>query len=232
MLFSWRDPETWQPLLRATAGRRPSVSRVLSLLQVEYAGVRAFHGCRPQDVDAYYRDGIRRADFDDLDTQARKIFLTDEFPEITAAHLDTTIASISSLDRHVVHVILDDRVLLKYSGHYLVYGSERICAIAAALSPSGYPDYRQVLKRYGRPTVFEVSVPWDAPTEHELQRLAEEVRDHLSVIRRSGSVPELDFTVTLHETIPPRQVLSHYHPPVVVDPLVGMVKYRFSDAAT
>jgi hypothetical protein len=230
MLFSWRHAETWEPLLTGV-GRRRAVSCVLSVLQSVYTGARGFHGCRPRNLDSYYQNGIRVADFSALDAWAREIFLTDEFREITRAAVDTAIASISTVDQRVVHAILDDRVLIRYAGHYLVYGSERVCAIAAALSRTGFTDYRQVLKRFGRPTVFEVSLPWGAFTEHTLENLARHIRDNLSTVRRTGSPPEMDFTVTLRQTISPAQIISHYHPDVVTDPLAGMVEYKFNEAA-
>lgn len=230
MLFSWRHAETWEPLLSGV-GRRRTVSRVLSALRSVYSGARGFHGCRPRNLGSYYQDGIRVADFSTLDAWARTIFLTDEFREITPAAIDTAIARISTVDQQVVHAILDDRVLIHYAGHYLVYGSERVCAIAAALSRTGSTDYRQVLKRFGRPTIFEASLPWNTFTEHTLENLARRVREHLSIVKRTGLPPEMDFTVTLRQMISPTQILSHYHPDVVIDPLAGMVEYKFDDAA-
>lgn len=190
----------------------------------EYKGLRGFHGCRPRDVESYYRYGIQPANHRELDTQARQIFLTDEFPEVSAETIDNAIVRIGSSDEHRVHAILDDRVLLNRAGHYLIYGSERVCAIAARLGPGELPDYRQALKRYGRPTVFEVAIPWEVPTEGELQHLSEYISRELAFVRRGESVSELDFTVTLYQPISPGQILSHYHPEVVIDPLLGMTE--------
>ncbi|PYJ41148.1 MAG: hypothetical protein DME86_09670 [Verrucomicrobia bacterium] len=54
----------------------------------EFDGFVAFHACRPHAVTPYYCNGLTIADHDRLTAVAREIFLTDEFPEITAAEFD------------------------------------------------------------------------------------------------------------------------------------------------
>ncbi len=222
MFFSWRERGNWQPLLDATKGRRPSAAEVHRLLEAIYpGGVIAYHGCRPESVDSYYRDGVQSANVRRIDDEARKLFVSPAFPGLTQTAVNGAIAQLETRFDHLVNVIIDDRVLLQSAGHYLIYGSERIQSIAVRLPINA----RQALKQIGRPTIFEIGLPWDALTDRTMDGLISTLRSHLHIIRRHKVVPLLDFTVNvLH--VPPAWIRTHEHPAEIVDMHEGMSIYR------
>lgn len=226
MIFAWPDRSTWAPILEVTRGRRSSAARIRDLLVTTYEGFTAYHGCRPQSVDSYYRDGIQSARIRGIDDEARRLFLSPRFPEVTPTELDRAISDVSTTFHDEVNAILDDRVLLELSGHYLIYGSERLGAIAARLTRPNSRDYQQALKEIGRPTIFEVSMPWSALNDATMNHFAKEVGGHLSNVRRRKEVPMLDFTVTVVHAIPPAWVRKHSYPTIIVDLMAGMTVYR------
>lgn len=91
-----------------------------------------------------------------LKIQARKIFLSAEFPEITASTFDKAVASVPNADDRLAYVSIDDRFVLQYASHYLIYGSERICDIAAALRGRAARDY--LLVRVGKANRSKVRI--------------------------------------------------------------------------
>src|SRR5437867_4360730 len=133
MLFRWKDGASWRPLLEKTQGRRQTRTSILDAFRHLYRGIEVYHGCRPVDVSDYYRQGLRLGDRQALTQMARTVFLSGEFPEIDEARFEVALKRLSGIDNGVAFVMLDDRYLLQRCGHYLIYGSEHMCGIAAQL---------------------------------------------------------------------------------------------------
>lgn len=114
--------------------------------------LRAYHGCRPANLDSYRKHGIRMLDCTAI------IVLTREWLE-TVPNNEGLLPLLSDMTERVgpatreghVYFGLDDRFLVEHCGHYLIYGSEFLTA--------GFGRQRQVLTTRGRPTVIEVDVP-------------------------------------------------------------------------
>ena len=199
------------------------------VLRKEFEGIVVYHACRPESPEPYYRDGLRVLNRQHAYHLAREIFLSGEFPELTAEAFDNACSQISDVDDNRAFVCVDQRDLLEGGGHYLIYGSEVVCGIAAGLSgPDARQDYRQVLKRYGRPTLFRIRLPFDMASATSVTAFAQAVREELPWIRRGENPGHLDFTFCLRVALPGSHFLSHSHPKRILDPLLGMVTYRTS----
>ena len=135
---------------------------ILHAAREAYDAIEVYHAARPIDVDAYYHQGIRLADHVSLTAAAHRIFRSGEFPELDEAAFQRAVQRLSGIDNERIYTGLDDRDFLENCGHYLIYGSEHICGIAAALSRNHVTDYRQILKRYG--------TSHDLPGSHCLSR--------------------------------------------------------------
>lgn len=164
--------------------------------------------------------------------QAHEIFLSGEFPEISAACIDAAAAGIPDVDDGRVFVSLDDTDFLEFASHYLIYGSEFICAIAAGLSRTSARDYRQVLKRWGTPTIFRLKLPLGAISESDRNQFVEALSQQVPHVRRRRPVPAIDFTFRLRSGLPADSVLGHRHPERVLDPFLGMRPYCFAEERT
>jgi hypothetical protein len=211
-------------LLENIKGQRRAKKKVLKVLRELYDSITVFHATRTANVQRFYAEGLQIADHRKLAERAREIFLSGEFPEIDEAIFQSAVASLSNSDDALVHVGLDDRPLIESSGHYLIYGSEHICGIAASLTRhfGCATDYRQVLKRFGRPTILRVSLPISIVAEWNLLAFAEIVRDSMKKVEAGREAPKADFTFIIKAPISPRCVLGHEHPTVIKDPLLPM----------
>jgi hypothetical protein len=111
MTFVWKDPVTWQPLVRKTRGVRQTQRSMLLALRATYDSVLVFHGGRPLDVESYYKYGLRIADKQQLTAAAKRIFLSPEFPEINEDAFQEAVSMLSGIHDRVLFVVLDDREL-------------------------------------------------------------------------------------------------------------------------
>jgi len=228
MQLVWRDPVTWIPLLEISRGRRQSAEKVIHTLRSHYEGIVVYHGARPSRVEAYYENGLQLSDHVKLTQRARAIFLTADFPELDIATFQIAAERVSDIDNNRLFVGLDDRMLLTRCGHYLIYGSEHICGIAASLSRNRIRDYRQVLKQFGKPTILKLLLRLSFATESDLGELGELLLRNLSNIRSGKSPPTVDFTFSVQSEIPSECIIGHEHPIEIPDPLLGGIIYRYT----
>lgn len=229
MLFAWNDSRSWGNLTTLLAGRRKPRRDLVTILTSQYEGVLVYHGCRVPNVNVYYVGGLQCSSSASLDKQAYECFLTEEFPEITPEKLKAITASLGKRDDGRIYACLDRRHLIRDAGHYLIYGSERLCAIAAELTTQGSRDYRQVLKRRGLPTLLHVALNWESVSDSDFEEFSELLAKNLSAIFAGHSLPVEMFTFEWWTDLPGSAILSHEHPSRIVDPLLGMAPYIFNE---
>lgn len=188
-----------------------------------YTALRACHATSTMDVDAYYRDGILPLDPAVIHRKAEAVFLGGAFPELSKADLDRTIAALGHGTR-AGNVFFDanEMSLIEDSGHYLLYGSEYLLAIAANLPR--HRDYRMVLKRRSTPTMFVCDVPLShipAGTVLEfagtaLQFIFEEL------LHGDGYQPEPHWGggFRVATRLDPENIVGHYYPEKINDPFL------------
>jgi hypothetical protein len=195
-----------------------------------YTSFIVFHGCRPTDVSSYYASGLQPSNLGNLDEVARSIFLSPHVPTVTEHALTRAIASISRNDHGKLCVVLDERDLIRYSGHYMIYGSEHLCGIGASLLRESGFDYRQILKRCGKPTVFRCRLPRVSIPQSQIENLARYLNEVTwEDDRRRPSPPLLDCSFILRDPIPAEHVLGHVHPEVIPEPHFYYLPYRYKD---
>ena len=226
-LFAWNQAESWTPLVQALDGKRVRFRGLLNTLPTVYDGVLAYHGCRPLDVGLYYTNGLARSSSSSLDIRAREIFSSGAFPDLTKDKVEAAIARLGSRDNGRIFACLDRDHLIEQCGHYLIYGSERLCAIAANLCDGHIRDYRQVLKRFGTPTVFHIALKWEQMSEAYMEALARNIASNMARIRRHRKLPMSFMSFEFYEALPGPAILLHEHPESIADPLLGMDNYKF-----
>jgi hypothetical protein len=128
-----------------------------------------------------------------------------------------------------VHLGLDDKFLINYCGHYLIYGSEYLMAIAVHLGHAVGRDLTGVLRKIGTPTIFVCDIPVSKVSYSEILELsgtllADLFKSILSVNPRPSS---LDFTMTLNDIVGPECIISHYHPKEIPNPHSSYEIYRW-----
>lgn len=225
-VFEWRAARCWQFF----SVRRRKPAEILRFLD-SFGGFVAFHACKPTNVQSYYEKGIQIADHETLTAEARKIFLSGEFPEITEQEFEAITRVIPSGDDRKTYVVLDQDDLVRSSGHYLIYGSEHICGIAASLMRTGRRDYRQVLKRFGIPTIFRLELPANFIPREQIDQLAHHLGEIAEDLTGRDESSNFSWSFIFDRYVPAQYVRSHSHPASVPDPLLGRWLYRHGQDA-
>ncbi len=191
-------------------------------LRSRYRALRAVHGTRTANVPKLYHEGLLPMVPELMHAQAREIFLGGKFPELTESLLQQAIEAVGSdLREGRVWFEANEEMLIAQAGHYMLYGSEYVTAIAAHLL--GNRDYRQVLKNYGKPTLFVCDVPLELISEGILREFAGGALE--SVFQELLDGPEFvadrwrGAGFYIREPLLAEHLVGHYHPNVRRDPL-------------
>lgn len=218
--LSWLD----DIVCEVSGERRDTKSMLAERIQVQFDAIRAYHATRTDNVASFYRRGLTPLDASAFEERARAIFLTPEFPELTEAGLKAAVASVGRTLRHgSLFFDVHRRELLEWGSHYMLYGSEYLTAIAANIE--GPRDYRQVLKRFGVPTIFVCDVPLILMHQaaiadyagHALRIMFERVLDPAYVHPEPGS----GGGICVKASLPPTNIVGHTHPAELRDPFLG-----------
>lgn len=184
---------------------------------LRFASIRMYHCCRPIDTESYYSKGIRVLDSNETNRRFRDLFLNNpSFPEITEFHIEQAISSMAdSYMRHgYVYFAIDDRFLITYCSHYLVYGSEYIQAMAAFLERELKCGAKSELKKVGRPTVFKADMPVGKIRNAEMRELAEDIFPAwaFAIAHDRKETGKVDFSIEIEQGLQPELIVGHYHP--------------------
>lgn len=175
----------------------------------QYTHLRAYHACRPLCIDKYLVNGVQviqkkqalqesqiriKSDYVDAD-KIKKIFRKhwQDFDDIYKR----------------VWLQVNKEELLSDSGHYLIYGSEFINALATELG------CKSSLKGVGIPTIFHCDIPMediDGDIIMEIER---------SVM--SGDTDDISIAVA---GVISCNIVDYEHPKEVQDPYYGYSIYR------
>lgn len=174
----------------------------------KYTHIRAYHACRPIEIDNYLINGIKAIN--------RELALEDALKRINAAYIAEDDVkrmfikewkNINTSDKKV-WLAVNREILLKDSGHYLIYGSEFTNILAMELG------CRDTLKNIGIPTIFICDVPlqdiegsWLSAVEQAVNRFSDDVSIYVDAIR-------------------PDNIIGYEHPQEIMDPYCGYIKYR------
>jgi len=216
--LSWLDG-----IVRKVTGREIDTKDLLANRLLErYDAIRAFHGACPIDIELYYKEGLLLLDAERFEASVRSIFLSDSFPELTPAHIENAIQAVGrDLREGRLYFEANERMLIDYCAHYMLYGSEYMVGIAAHIE--GHKDYRQVLKRRGTPTVFVCDVPLDYMHSNAVAEFAGMAIEVLfeSLLDASYVHPQLarGGGICLRRPLSPGLIVGHYHPRELKDPL-------------
>ncbi len=191
-------------------------------LRHQYDALRAVHGTRTEDLEPFYREGLTPLIAEKTHKDARRLFLGGAFPELTEIDLEKAIHTVGAKMREGrVYFEVDEEMLIDQAGHYMLYGSEYLIAIAAHLP--GNRDYRQVLKTRGEPTLFVCDVPLKLISERTLQEFAGLALEAIFQELLDGPNYEQNrwqgAGFYISETLNPNHLIGHYHPNVTNDPL-------------
>ncbi|MFA6025548.1 MAG: hypothetical protein WC727_03840, partial [Ignavibacteriaceae bacterium] len=135
-------------------------SEFLQYFKNTYSHLLTFHGCRPSDILSYYKYGLLVLDVELQNKYYEKMFLNKNFNKVTLDDFNFAISTLKKEKReNELYLAIDDKELIEFAGHYLIYGSEYIMCLAAILSERIGIDYKASLREIGKPTVFKIKLP-------------------------------------------------------------------------
>jgi hypothetical protein len=127
-------------------------------LMTRYAALRAYHGTSATSLETFYTQGLRPLVIEEYHQRAREVFLTGRYLELSEHDLQRAIREVGAETREGrIYFDANEHLLTQRCGHYFLYGSEYLVAIAAHLGERR--DYRRALKGLGRPTLLVCDVP-------------------------------------------------------------------------
>jgi len=207
-VFVWDDKSTW-----------PSV---MESIDSDYTHVRGYHCCRPLDVNSYYTDGLLLPSKEELlhrtlyllhNANYSEDILVERFNEVWEAyHSEATVIT-------TIYFGICKEFLVEQCGHYLIYGSELICAVARRL------HIESVLKKQGKPTIFSIDIPMSQIDEQTVSALKARMKEN-----RRYKKPSIDFSIFINHPLPSDLIVSHEHPHRVPDPFYWGTYYRLTDS--
>ena len=207
----------------ATFGEYPElVENFLNDFSKQFTFIKMYHCCHPLDTQSYYDLGIRVLDTAEKNKRFKKLFLgNSRFLQITDTHIQAAIEHMADSYKRsgVAYFGLDDRFLLNHCGHYLIFGSEYLQSLAAFIERAIGCDLKSELRKYGKPSVFEVWMPMSNFSVDELKCLASEVFHTWAYnIAHDRTYPyELDFGIDIDHDLEPAYIIGHYHPKMISD---------------
>jgi|GEM_PF-704549 len=168
-------------------------------LSKEYTHIRGYHGCRPLDVETYYLNGIKPLTKNDmlLETLHRLKGTYIDDKKIRNAFEKRWQSELSS-EEGIWFTVSTEELL--NSGHYMIYGSEFIQAVAADLLS------HDLLKNHGIPTIFSIDIPLSNISVDWLQCLES------NIIQKNTS-----GGYHTNSPILATNVISHIHPNKIID---------------
>jgi hypothetical protein len=238
-LLRWYDSVEWcafvsrvrRDFLNANNINHVSRERLIAIVQEHlprhYSAVVAFHGCRPTDLNSYYRKGLLRQ------TNEIRLQIVDRVIELTGLPRSevqqAVLLATSEVDAERSFVALDGRELVETSPHYLIYGSEFTMSVLARLAAMGHPNYQYRLKSFGIPTLLTCHVPTRLIPSYGIREIASTLVEYAIrwKYRARKESPLLDHSIVLHGDLPPESIVSHSHPNNLVDYHAGGMKYRW-----
>ena len=184
----------------------------VSSLTEEYAGIKAFHGCRPKSVSSYYEYGFSADKHASLKQQFMTIY-SDVDAELAGSIFESIYQKRSDENFKTYFLCDTDRLVNGGSGHYLIYGSELILCAAQYLEEELEIPLTDRLKSYGVPTIVEVNLPFGLVPSNQVTQLAKVL---LAAWGTHHLFPEyaenIEFVVITRGEIPPSHIANHHHP--------------------
>jgi hypothetical protein len=174
----------------------------------KYSHIRGYHGCRALNLNDYYKNGIAPITKNEALKRALNLLRSDSIDEDKIVKVfDSHWTSLIDSHKCVWFTLTKDE-LVNFCGHYLIYGSEFICGMAAEL-------FCQESLKKGIPTIFHCDVPIEKIPSYYIDELIESLR--------TGDGCNFGFKVI--GAISKDEIVRCEHLEKIIDPLNGHIPY-------
>lgn len=93
----------------------------------------------------------------------------------------------------------------------------------------GFRDYKEVLKRIGRPTVVSLKLSIMEIDQDDLDQFCDVIFTNIKQAGNSRTMSLIDFTFRLSRDLAPASIVEHYHPTKILDPVRNRIPYFYKD---
>ncbi|MEZ0472437.1 hypothetical protein [Luteimonas salinilitoris] len=206
-------------IVAAQTGALISTKHLLAdRIEKYYGAIRAFHGARPIDPTNYRVQGLKV-----LDGPSKIAYLQQLFEGAGQSVSDEVL--LRAVERvgtdyraGRVYFEANSRFLQRHCGHYMLYGSEYLNAIAAHISER----HRAVLRQVGTPTVFVCNVPLSTLCHGQIVDYAGMALQALFVSRQLDHFEHAGeheaSGLMIQQDLPADCIIDHFHPTRLYDP--------------
>ena len=206
------DSWDWRDLLAEISGI--PLEKLASDLarKLSASRLRVYHGCRPVDINSYLTNGIRILRQEDFVKEMREFINAD--PRLAGVDLDKKLKEYPrEYDQGKSFLTFDDRMMIEWAGHYLIYGSEWK---AVLLGRSNWG----ILLEQGTPTMLLIDLPGSFVPENILEQFARDLLLEWTrhIARPADPVNLKDHGVELERDLEPKYIVGHEHPIQLKDP--------------
>lgn len=238
----WEKPDDWTKLLKDLTKIKddelPSIDelqiwsteeichpisqKVMQVLPDLY--IQAYHACRTLDLGDYYINGIKIPDKDHY-YRLLNVYYDKLKHKLTASEYSEIKKYVANTEaENGIFFCLDDKELVRYASHYLVYGCEKL--FSAFVNALGYKAYNLLGDTIGIQTIFVMDIPIKLLNEPEKESLC------ISLIRNWGyHLEDLEIqhglSIKSHKNIQPDCIIDHFHPKKGIDTHRGMFPIKF-----
>ncbi len=216
-VFDWKEVSTWPKKSPIDNIDMDSHSDDLfDLFVQEYTHIKMYHACRPIDIENYYKKGIQVANYGNLINVILPSILQTLDANIDKEHIEEEVIKLGNFHNNAICFALDDTFTIKYSGHYLIYGSEYLSSIINSIDNKTNTRLMNGLKSIGIPTMFELNIPIYELNENDIYNIVNIIYNAINM--KDGNY-QIDFTFQVYKNIDPSYIVGFYHPPKIPDPL-------------
>lgn len=175
----------------------------------EFTHIRVYHACRTTNTESYIKEGIhsfsRKQAYKMVKDTLSQCGIEEK--EILKCFNEKWNDNIDHFNNVCVNISKED--MLHLSGHYLVYGSEFICGMAADL----FCQYK--LKKIGKPTLLECHINKRKFSRSTLQAIED---NEIKYGYWDGGIYLLD-------EVSPNEIVEITYPRKIYDPLLSCYYY-------
>jgi len=188
--------------------------------------IRTYHGCKPIDFAPYHEVGLAPLAKEEFFSSTTKLF--EEFG-VTESMIQQAMKDISTEYREGrTWFVLDDRSFFEGAGHYLVYGGELLQSVAGHIQRHHGKPVHNHLEESGVPTVFVCDIPIEYLSDRDIWELSGTILENYFeiIFEDRKNSHGLNFGFAIKRVLPPKNIMSHYHPKEIENPIFGRIIYR------
>lgn len=188
-------------------------------LRKQFKFLRAAHGTRTYNLEAFYDNGMQILSLEKIEIVAAELFACVYEGDSLEEAIRQAIASIepkftkSPREGRLYYCTDEDGIILD-GAHYLKYGSEVLNAIGNRVI--GSENTRSIMSKIGRATIFVCDIPMDLIPDQHLKEFAIEM-----IVQLFGERLQIqkildcqEFCIFINDSLPPRYIVGHYHPAI------------------